>query len=116
MSAHFSTIATPRRQQLLQSIRIRTLCAADAGVRATVQAMEAHAAALRTEGNVHAALGAVLEIQRFVRVAGGVEAWWRTEEAKVLWALGQQRLAVTLLDTLLASSEERALPGEALFC
>jgi hypothetical protein len=115
MSAHFSTTATPQQQQLLQSIRIWTLCAANAGVPATIKAMEAHAVALRTGGDVHAALGAVLEIQGFVRATGCVEVWWRTEEAQVLWALGQQRLAVTLLDTLLTSDEGRTLPGEALF-
>jgi hypothetical protein len=91
------------------------LRAAGAPLASVLPAFEAHAAALRKGGNVHAALRAVLDMQRNVQgdraAAGAAAPWWQIEEAKVLWALGQHRLAVRVLDALVVSSDHGKLPG-----
>jgi hypothetical protein len=101
--------------ELLERTRVGVLQAAGAPVEALVDAMRAHAGALRARGNVHAAFGAILEIGRFVRTAGrelaGPAGWWRMEESRVLWDLKQERQAIKLLDLLLLKSE--ATPPDA---
>ena len=99
------------QRALLQSVRVATLCSAGAAADDVLRAKQVHCATLRKGGDVHAGLGAVLEMQAFARAAGGGDPWWRIEESKVLWALGEQRLAIALLDTLLRGSSRAPLPG-----
>lgn len=96
---------SPSQLEMVQRVRIDVLRATSASAAAQLEAMTAHAGALRARGDVHAALGAVLDVQAFVRAAGeelsGKSGWWRIEEARVLWDLRQQRQAIKLLDVLI---------------
>ena len=149
-------------------------------LQAKLPAMEARAAALRKRGDVHASLGAILEMSASAAAATGATRlsltgtivvacdhrdwsgtsnahqvphaavtadgtaacnfcshnktqhnsiilllcshshqagnsagtpWWQVERAKVLWALGQPRLAVRVLDALVDTSAGHKLAG-----
>ena len=43
-----------------------------------------------------------------------IAPWWRVEQAKVLWALGQSRQALQLLDSLLEHGADAQMPGAPL--
>ena len=124
MAARTACSTSPAQHEELQTARCALLRAAGASLSDTLPALRAHAAALRKRGDVHAALGAALEMESLIgakRRAGGDElsgqaAWWQVEQAKVLWALRQERFAVQVLNGLLerAAAAGRKLGGALL--